>query len=75
MLVSFQTGLQDCINRLGLYTLTTKTNLRYTFQRSRGGPPHIIVSDVKTAIYGYSEGLHWQDFLRGQERFNYRDFQ
>lgn len=74
-LVSFQTGLQDCINRLGLCTLTTKTNLRYTFQRFRGGAPHIIVSDVKPATFGYSEGSHWQDVLRGQERCNYRDFQ
>ena len=37
--------------------------------------PHIIVSDIKPATFGYSEGSHWQDFLRGQERFNYGDFQ
>ncbi len=61
--------------RLGLCTLTTKMKLRYTFQRSRGGPPHIIFSDVKPATFGYSEGSYWQDVLRGQERFRYRDFQ
>ena len=39
------------------------------------GATHIVVNDVKPAMFGYAGKSHWRDVLGGQERFNCRDFQ
>ena len=39
------------------------------------GATHLVVNDVKPAMFGYAGKSHWRDVLGGQERFNCRDFQ